>query len=595
LPEGAAVPDRYSKPAFRDSGIWEIRAKKGDGFTIWRDFTKPEREAMGEIMDARYGIARTYLLMANDLANGKFFKTLAENEEWVRSKVDDGQWRNPADADQGESWVKVPDTEIAKTGGRKRYGAIAGKFIRPEIWRDINELDRMQSPGSWRSLLTTWKLNKTARNPVVHMNNIASNVLLADMVDVTAADIVAGMRSYWKKDSNYRDAVQHGAMGADMISQEIRTKYLEPLLAEIVNEGAGENDWRSSASIIGKLAKGWDALWKIDRKMQDIYRAEDDIFRMAYFMKMKRQGEDSFTAADMAREQFLDYDIRAPWVNNLRYSVFPFISYTYRAVPLIAGAMLDRPWKIAKYATIAFAINALAYWDDDDADEERERASFREEEQGYTWLGTPRMVRMPWHDRHGLPVFMDIRRWIPAGDVFDTNQGSSAIAVPAPFQVGGPLMLGAEAFLNRSSFTGDDIRGEYDTPIERFQKTGGYLLKSWLPSAPWIPGSWYWDRISNAMRGATDARGNPYSVPQAILSSVGVKVRPQDVEQGLYWRGVELSKEGGALKSQARALARKRERNLVSQDSYEEGLAVIVLKAERLKQRADYLSEVSRR
>ncbi len=61
----------------------------------------------------------------------------------------------------------------------------------------------------------------------------------------------------------------------------------------------------------------------------------------------------------MARDQFLNYDIRAPWVNAARASMLPFISYTYRVVPLVAKAMAERPWKMAKYITVAYAINAL--------------------------------------------------------------------------------------------------------------------------------------------------------------------------------------------------------------------------------------------
>jgi len=103
----------------------------------------------------------------------------------------------------------------------------------------------------------------------------------------------------------------------------------------------------------------------------------------------------------------------------------PFISYTYRAVPVIAKSVATRPWKIAKLATSAYAMNTMGYMLAP-GDEDEERRSMRDDIQGKTWLGTPRNIRMPFRDEHGNPVFMDIRRWIPAGDVFDTNQGRSA-------------------------------------------------------------------------------------------------------------------------------------------------------------------------
>jgi hypothetical protein len=580
------IPDRYKGPSFLNEGVWEVRRKRGTEFTIWRDYTKEERQRMGEISDARYAIAKTYLLMAHDLASGRFFKAVAENEEWSRSNVAEGEWRNPSDIDNGQEWVRVPDTIIQNTGGVPKYGAMAGRFVRSAIWRDLTELDRMHNPNSWRSLLTMWKLNKTARNPVVHMNNVVSNLVLADMADVTAVDLVDGIQSWLKKDQYYLDAQHHGAMGVDMISAEIRANHINPLLEEIVSAGPGNNGWMARSKIIGTMAKVWDGIVKLDGKMQDAYKAEDDIFRMAYYRKLIREGMDPFIAADMTREQFIDYDIRAPWVNSLRYSVMPFIGYTYRAVPLVANTMMERPWKLAKYATIAYMINALAYWADDEADEDQERASFRDEEQGYTWLGTQRLWRLPFRDDAERPMFIDTRRWIPAGDVFDIGQGSSAVPIPAPFMFGGPMMLAAELLLlNKSAFTGEEITGEYDTTLEKFSKSGGYALKSFIPSAPWIPGSWYWEKIKNAMTGAVDYSGNDYSVPLAVLNSVGIKARWQDVEQGLYWNGFEFNKEATELRRQARSLARKRQRNLISQSDFESAQAVLVLKMERVKER----------
>ena len=42
-----------------------------------------------------------------------------------------------------------------------------------------------------------------------------------------------------------------------------------------------------------------------------------------------------------------------------------------------------------------------------------------------------RMLRMPYRDEHGNPVFIDIRRWIPAGDVFDVGQGHGVSNCPS--------------------------------------------------------------------------------------------------------------------------------------------------------------------
>lgn len=600
LPADRSVPDKYS--GYTDKGVWEVRGKKGGKLTIWRDFTKSERENMGEIFDARYTIGKTYMMMASDLANGRFYKQIAENEQWAQKSEPSEAWKDAAEArrlwaDTETQWIKVPDSTIPKTGGKKRWGALAGMYVRAEIWRDLNEVDKMFRPGSWRQLLTQWKLNKTARHPVVHMNNVMSNLMFMDMADIRSQDLVRGIRSYVTGDRHYQDALEHGAFGSDMMSQEIRDNVLKPILEEIsadMQDGIS-NSFFARAKLVGKIA---DRLWSIaktlDQKMIDVYRAEDEIFRMATYIRRREMGDDQFSAADFARHQFLDYDIRAPWVNTARNTALPFIAYTYRAVPLIAQAMAHRPWKLVKYFTLAYVANALAYAWDGEGDEEKERYSLRDEEQGYTWVGVPRMIRMPWRDQHGLPQFIDIRRWIPAGDVFDMNQGQSAVPIPAPIQFGGPMMLAAELFLNKQAFTGDPIVNDLtDNWWDKTKNVTDWAWKSWMPSAFWVPNSWYWDKIGNAVSGATDSKGRPYSLPNAILSSAGIKVKPQDVDQNLFWKGFEMKQIGRELRSQARRLHRLRERKIISESAFEAGMKAIELKFERLSERADELGRIS--
>jgi len=117
------------------------------------------------------------------------------------------------------------------------------------------------------------------------------------------------------------------------------------------------------------------------------------------------------------------------------------------------------------------------------------------------------MIRMPWRDAYGNPVFLDIRRWIPAGDVFDTNQGQSAIPIPAPLQFSGPLMLAAELVLNKTAFTGDEIVKETDTPAEKAEKIADWAWKSWMPAAPYIWNSWYWEKLRTAIKGGRRQAG----------------------------------------------------------------------------------------
>lgn len=600
LPEGATIPKDLE--GYQDRGVWEVRGEKGgskDGEragkpVLWRDFTKDERQSMGEIVDARYTVAKTYMLMAHDLATGRFFRDIAGNAEWSRDGKDEppsATWKDASEYsrfwhDPAIQWVKVPESLISKSN-TKRYGALAGRFVRAEIWRDMAELEALQKPGVWDSLMRQWKANKTYRSPVVHMNNIMSNVMFMDMADVRATDLARGIRSLLKRDDLYREALDQGAFGSDMLAQEIREEVLKPILEEIERGGQGnQGGWEARFGAAGKLAdRLWSGVKTADQKMQQAYQMEDEVFRMALYARRRGQGASAEQAALEARDTFLNYDIRAPWINAARRTVLPFISYTYRAAPMIARTIMSRPWKLAKYFTMMYALNALAYaWDGGDEDEERR--SLRENEQGWAWTGVPRMMRLPTHDQHGNPVFLDVRRWIPAGDVFDTGQGQSVIPMPGWMQPGGPLNIAFELILNRSAFTGQDISNKYtDTIGERIGKGAGYVYKSWMPSAAWVPGSWYWDRIGNAITGARDWSGRPYSVPQAIASSVGIKVKPQDVEEGFASWGREFDRIERELEAEARRAGNDRERGLLSETGFERKMETLTKKFEQLGER----------
>lgn len=594
------VPVRFS--GWQDQGDWEIRSVRGLDAILWRDFTKDEREKMGEIVDARYAIAKTFMHFARDLSTGRLYSDIAKNGDWAVTKpgpndvVVEGRELKHQLA-SGADWVRVPETAITKTGGVKKWGALSGMYVRPEIWRDLSEMDQMSNPGLWGEILTSWKKNKTARSPVVHMNNVMANIALMDLADVRFQDLARGLVSYVTEDEHYKDAVAHGAFGGDIVSQELRKKVLKPLLDKITRQNlVGQPGMAQKLSLVDNVLRAINGAVRLagafDRASLDLYRMEDEVFRMATYTRRLAMGDDAATAARVARSQFIDYDIRAPWVNAARGTVLPFASYIYRAAPLIAQNVAHRPWKIAKYTLLGWIAAEMAYMLAP-GDEDEERRVMREEEKGSTWIGipgvymVPRMLRMPWRDRNGLPVFLDIRRWIPGGDMFDMNQGQMPF-LPAPLQWGGPIMLGFELFLNKQAFTGDEIFNTLtDTKGEQLSDIGAWAWRSWMPSAAWIPGSWYWNKIERAVLGVRDSSDRPYSFPQAVLSSVGVKLKPLDVDFERRMRSWEYKQKDRELTDALKRINRDESRNAMSPGVAEQERARIEKKREKLSRSRD--------
>jgi hypothetical protein len=87
------------------------------------------------------------------------------------------------------------------------------------------------------------------------------------------------------------------------------------------------------------------------------------------------------------------------------------------------------------------------------------------------------------------------------------------------------------------------------------------------------------------VKGATDSQGRPYSVGLALSNSVGVKIKPQDVDDAFRWKAYEFKKVEEALATEARRLARRRERGLISEAEFERAMQTLATKRRRLDEK----------
>jgi len=635
-PAERSIPDKYSE--WRRNEVFEVRDVKGGKVVLWRDFTKEEREAMGEVDEARFAIARTLQRMVHDVEVGRYLENLSQKFAKADGDEIDGvlveaseSWHR---AFKPGEWVKVPDSKITGTSVH-RYGKLAGKYLPGPIWNDV----RFAVNGPTRPLgevyskiLAAWKVSKTALTPAVHMNNVMANLVMADWHDVGAAHVAKALRlilAAHQRDgkgalgragnvaagagiadreaalevmNRYRDA--GGDIGS-WATQEIAREQMAPLLDAVLEELGRDGD----ASVQGqigvmaalqnllhlKLPEAWAAfkqskpatvLGREAQSMIDLYQAEDDVFRLAAWLAAKEQGLDDLRAGREARRSFLDYDINAPWVDAMRRSAWPFIAFTYRAVPMLFEIAGKRPHKILKLATLLGALNMLgvAMSGDDEDDEERRRRMLPEEKAGRVWGVVPKLIRMPWNDANGSPVYLDIRRFIPVGDVVDTGATQAAVPVPPGLMPGGPLVILGEVLMNKSAFTGKPITLGTDTPAESSAKVFEHLYKGFAPNLPGLPGTYATDALVNAGTGKTDAFGRQQSMAQAMASSVGVKLGsyPDDVlRRNTLGRAGAQRKE---IETVMNGLQRQRNMNGISEAEYERKMEVQREKLRKLNQ-----------
>ena len=77
-----------------------------------------------------------------------------------------------------------------------------------------------------------------------------------------------------------------------------------------------------------------------------------------------------------------------------------------------------------------------------------------------------------------------------------------------------------------------------------------------------------------------------YSLPLALLSSIGIKATPQDVEMGTRLKGRELDSIRRALDFEMRQLQRDRKRKIISGEEYLKQHKSLTGKMEALRSRA---------
>ncbi len=611
-PAGEPMPAKYS--TWDQAGTWEVRDTKGNNLIVWRDFTKAERETMGEIDEARYAIGKTLHGMIHDVETGRYLEWLAQNYAKKPGETLDGEVIEAKEMNglangvfKPGTWVKVPETKVQGTSVMK-YGALAGRYLPGPIWNDVRQTVgfRFKPFGEvYAAILSAWKTSKTALSPAVHTNNVMANLVMADWHDVSAGHIVKALRIMLGASDRQgegaigrtgnglaRAGMKDQAAAKEIINRfedsggsigtwatsELQKEQLEPLLRALEKEVgiAGQEQVGQIGAMVAlqkvlqlRFPSAWaafkptmagKALTTEASNLINLYEAEDQVFRLAAWLKEKEQGASDVEAGKFARRSFLDYHINAPWIQAMRSTALPFVAFTYRAVPMLLETAAKKPHKIMKLALLAGALNALGYLLSG-GDEDKERKLLPEEKAGRVWGMVPKMIRMPWNDANGSPVFMDVRRWVPVGDVLDTGQGHSALPVPPSLVPGGPLSVAFELIANRSQFTGKDITKETDTTTEKAAKVADHLYKAFAPNLVVLPGTYAWTGVANANSGKTDAFGREQSVPQAALSAMGVKIGsyPGDVlllnEQRKMQRG--LMEIDGNITGLKREFARK--------------------------------------
>ena len=392
--------------AYNKGGVRVVEKPNGK-IELWRDYTKDERSAMGEIRDAAFSIPQTLNKLNDMIENAKFLKSVSElsggavipNTE-IKARYGKLDLDDAIKKELGrEGYAQMPKSDS--------YGALAGQWVRKDIKSDI--ISSFAQSGDmgvlidgWKKYLSIWKMSKTVWSQTAHVGNYVSNGFLLNLAGMSAKQVVASMAKFTRaqigngainryKQLRLKNVVsklspaERREYAQLMREKEIQTyKLAEDVglfgrssLLDIQNGFARttkelrqgkiariiDGDAAGKQSVVASAAqKAGDALGAVADKAGALYAGEDNVGRLALFSHYIDKGLDPKSAKIATNSWIPDYSRQMPaGMRALRDSgIAPFISWSYYVMPAMGRYLARHPVDGAK--KILPMLAALGYW-----------------------------------------------------------------------------------------------------------------------------------------------------------------------------------------------------------------------------------------
>lgn len=490
---------------------------------------------------------------------------------------------------QGEA-TEDKARDIAKISDRSRssyyyvrvpegYGELSGMLVHGPEWTFLSDaMDRSKllsgsnfGSNVGRTISETnrlFKIAKTRYSVGTQITNVASNVSVMAMHGISFKTLIETTSILYRFQTNaaslkpnerllVQQFINSGALSGNFSTTEVAQQSLEALKdsydndidTSIYNQMKGLLNFQNA--MLSNAVKTGE---KVDDVLAEAYAFGDNMFRFAAFTKsiadeMEATNTNEITedmvgtAAKVARNDFLNYDIDAPLIKGLRQSVIPFISWSYAVIPVMGRILATKPHRVVKliaaYAFLDAVMGALA-----GDDEERRKAGSEDLDKRLFPFGPHASIRIPFLGETDQDAV-----YYKLGDYmvpFSANR-----ALPNPFmgidwwpsaiQPSGPLISAVLFGLGGvDPFTGKSIHSATDSSSDKFINATSKIIDTMLPPSVNIKTA---EDLASIMGGKYDVIGREESKLHFLMAKVfGLKVvESNDLEEG-KWRQIRESK-----------------------------------------------------
>lgn len=520
---------------------WRISGKKGEGYKFTSNMTAQQAILEKKVTALANAMRNTMAALANNYASRNFSKAASEmgyedgkptemsvafsSLEDIKTvfgraptpnqvlNVSKDEAKTPQIADlyrNSNTWVRIPDVEA--------YGALAGKYMPGPVWSAMTDMaDRkpLVSFRAYNASMRWFKKSKTVYNPGTHVTNIASNITLAMMHDIPVKTIASAAQLFARYELNAKSLskteleimsqfMNSGAMLGDYSSAEVKEAIYkawsenlqQPTDTSLMQRLKMFTGYEKSKAQKG-VALATKYAGKADALASELYAAEDNVFRLAAFMKKvgelqelsdaKTPTPENFKeAGTFARKAFLDYDIDSKAVRIARQSFLPFVSWTYAIAPVMGRIALHQPWKIANVLAAYYLLDvAMASMAGDD-DEETRKSGPKEIRERMFGIGPYMHIRIPFMGDEENPVYYRLGDYVPMASAAKglPNGFMGQSWIPGAVTPSGPIVSAiAGLVLGVNPYTGKSLNQPTDTEWQKFKNATKFAYDIIAPPA----------------------------------------------------------------------------------------------------------------